>query len=357
MSKKLIKIALLGAGRVAQHYRSIFDSGVVSGFDIVGVCDIDTKAANKLAAHWGCESFSSIDQMLETTEPNLVLVLTPSGSHYQHAYQVLQAGIHVLVEKPATMIAAESYELIDLAKRRNLMLGVAFQNRLNPAIQCLSRAVKSGRFGKITTATIRLRWCRFQDYYDDGWHGTWENDGGVINQQAIHHVDALNWLLGPVESVCATIENRMNDLEAEDTMVAILRFKNGALGTIEATTAARPRDFEASLSIIGEKGAAVIGGIGLNHIETWEFIEPEPDDIDAHLIHSRDIPNGYGLSHGPLLQQLINSLQSGNTCAPISVEESVVTNSLIHALYHSVETGGWVNIDDNPVSIKLGKRS
>jgi len=140
-------------------------------------------------------------------------------------------------------------------------------------------------------------------------------------------------------------------------MVAILRFKNGALGTIEATTAARPRDFEASLSIIGEKGAAVIGGIGLNHIETWEFIEPEPDDIDAHLIHSRDIPNGYGLSHGPLLQQLINSLQSGNTCAPISVEESVVTNSLIHALYHSVETGGWVNIDDNPVSIKLGKRS
>ena len=357
MTKKIIKIALIGAGRVAQHYKSILDSGVVSGFDIVGVCDINRRVANKLAAHWGCESFLSIDQMLETAEPNLVLVLTPSGSHYQHAYQVLQAGVHVLVEKPATMIPKESYALIDLAKRQNLMLGVAFQNRLNPAIQCLRDAVNAGRFGKITTATIRLRWCRFQDYYDDDWHGTWKDDGGVINQQAIHHVDALNWLVGPIESVCATIENRMNDLEAEDTIVAILRLKNGALGTIEATTAARPRDFEASLSVVGEKGTAVIGGIGLNHIETWEFLEPEAGDADAHLLHSRDIPNGYGLSHGPLLQQTINSLQDDSTSVPVSVEESVVTSSLIHALYRSAEIGGWVNIDDNPISIKLGNRS
>lgn len=357
MTEKLIKIALLGAGRVAQHYKSIFDSGVVSGFEIVGVCDLDIKAASTLARHWKCDSFISIDEMLESIKPDLVLVLTPSGAHYQNVKQVLQAGIHVLVEKPATMIPNESSELIEIAHQKNLMLGVAFQNRLNPAIQFLSKAVKADRFGQITTATVRLRWCRFQDYYNDGWHGTWEHDGGVINQQAIHHVDAMNWLLGPVESVCATIENRINDLEAEDTMVAILRFKNGALGTIEATTAARPRDFEASLSIIGEMGAAVIGGIGLNNIETWEFVEPEADDADAHVIYSRDIPNGYGLSHGPLLQDTINSLQKNSISCPVSVEESIDTNKLIHALYRSVEIGGWVNIDENPISVKLGNRS
>ena len=109
-----------------------------------------------------------------------------------------------------------------------------------------------------------MRWCRLQDYYEDGWHGTWKYDGGVINQQAIHHVDALNWLLGPVDSLTATITNRLNNLEAEDTLVSIMKFENGALGTIEATTAARPEDFEASLSVVGENGMVLVGGIALN---------------------------------------------------------------------------------------------
>ena len=174
------------------------------------------------------------------------------------------------------------------------MLGVAFQNRLNPAILKLSEAVNNNRFGKITTGTIRLRWCREQEYYEDGWHGTWAQDGGVINQQAIHHVDALNWLLGPVDSVCATMGNRKNQLEAEDTMVAILRFASGAMGTIEATTAAT-KDVEASLSIIGETGMAVVGGIALNKIEVWDFEKPVHGDEEAKQTHSQEVPSGYGL--------------------------------------------------------------
>lgn len=277
--------------------------------------------------------------------------------HFEHVKQALEANCHVLVEKPATMIPSDACTLVELANKKQLMLGVAFQNRLNPAIQCLSKAVAQDRFGQITTATIRLRWCRYQDYYNDGWHGTWENDGGVINQQAIHHVDALNWLMGPIDSVCATIGNRLNNLEAEDTMVAILRFKNGALGTIEATTAARPRDFEASLSVVGEKGVAVIGGVGLNIVETWEFVNPIPEDSVAKATHSRDVPNGYGLSHGPLLQATIDTLKRGEISAPVSVEDSVTTNELIHALYRSVEIGGWVELKNKPTSCKLGKRS
>jgi UDP-N-acetyl-2-amino-2-deoxyglucuronate dehydrogenase len=357
MIAKDLRIAIIGAGRVAQHYRKMFDSPAVSGFKIVGICDLEYNAANLLAAHWGCETFANMSSLLEKSSPDLVIVLTPSGMHFEHVKLALEANCHVLVEKPATMTPADAYILIELANKNSLMLGVAFQNRLNPSIECLRKAVAQNRFGQITTATIRLRWCRYQDYYNDGWHGTWENDGGVINQQAIHHVDALNWLMGPVDSVCATIENRINDLEAEDTMVAIIRFANGALGTIEATTAARPRDFEASLSVVGEKGIAVIGGVGLNQVDTWEFLAPELGDSTVKANFSTDVPNGYGLSHGTLLQATIDALAIGDICAPVSVVNSVSTNELIHALYRSVEIGGWVYLKDNPISSKLGKRS
>ena len=357
MSIEKLKIALVGAGRVAQHYKKMLDSSAVSDFLIVGVCDVDLDAANILSKHWNCKSFKTISSLLKEAKPDLVIILTPSGLHFEHVEQALNANCNVLVEKPATMIPEDAYKIIEMANQKRLMLGVAFQNRMNPAMTCLSNAIASSRFGQITTATIRLRWCRYQSYYEDGWHGTWENDGGVINQQAIHHVDALRWLLGPVDSVCATVENRVNNLEAEDTMVAIIRFENGALGTIEATTAARPRDFEASLSVVGSKGIAVIGGVGLNLVETWEFINPEEEDSSAKAEYSRDVPNGYGLSHGPLLQATIDSLRKGYTNAPVSVEESVSTTELIHALYRSVEIGGWVHLKDNPTSIKLGKRN
>jgi len=354
--KGTIRIAVLGAGRVAQHYKKMLDSGVVSGYKLVGVCDINASAAKILGDHWGCSSFTNYETMIANVQPDLILLLTPSGLHYEHAVIALNSGCNVLVEKPVTMLPDDAYDLIRIAKEKKLMLGVAFQNRLNPAIQCLQTAVTDKRFGSIVTATIRLRWCRYQNYYEDGWHGTWSQDGGVINQQAIHHVDALNWLMGPVESVCATISNRLNSLEAEDTMVAIIRFESGALGTIEATTAARPQDYEASLSVVGEKGLAVIGGIALNKVETWAFTEPQPDDVDVPSRYSLEVPNGYGLSHGPLLQSVIQKLLKEDITAPVPVEQSVGTTELIHALYRSHEIGGWVTLKDKPLSIKLGKK-
>ena len=351
--KEVIRIGIIGAGRVAQHYKSVLDSEIVKDFKIVGVCDDKIEAACKLASHWNCESFTDMDAMISKSQPDLVLVLTPSGMHYSHAFTALKLGCNVLVEKPVTLIPSHAEELIALAKEQGLMLGVAFQNRLNPAIQCLREAVEKNRFGKITTATIRLRWCRQQEYYEDGWHGTWSMDGGVINQQAIHHVDAMNWLLGPVDAVCAMMGNRLNKLEAEDTMVGIIRFTSGALGTIEATTAA-PRDIEASLSIIGEEGVAVVGGIALNKVETWEFVDPNIGDDQIKMKYSREVPSGYGLSHGPLLQKTIEGLRKGSTLAPVPAKDCLSTGLLIHALYASVERGGWVEISEQPLSQKLG---
>ncbi len=346
---------MVGAGRVAQHYRKILDSGGVTGWQMVGVCDLRLEHADSLARHFRCPAFTDYATMLDQCRADLVLVLTPSSLHYEHARIALERGLNVLVEKPMTMLPSQGRELDALARDKGLMYGVAFQNRLNPAIVRVRQALLQGRFGKIVTATIRLRWCRYQDYYEDGWHGTWAHDGGVINQQAIHHVDALNWLLGPVEAVCAATGNRLNRLEAEDTMVATVRFTSGALGTIEATTAARPEDFEASLSIVGEKGMAVVGGIALNRVQTWRFVETLPDDEDTPRRWSQEVPNGYGLSHGPLLQRVIDALREGRIEPPVPAGDGIPTTELVHALYRSDELRGWVLLADNPVSSRLGR--
>ena len=272
---------MLGCGRVARHYVSILtELDPVDAIKIVACCDLDREKAKSIAAAFGAEPYDDVHRMLEHADPELVIVLTPSGDHGEHARTILEAGRHVISEKPIALDPEESNSLAELAASKGLMYGGIFQNRYNPAIIALSNAISAGRFGKMVTAAIRLRWCRTQDYYEDEWHGTWAQDGGVANQQAIHHIDALNWLCGPVEAVCSATANRLNRLEAEDTIAAAIRFGDGALGTIEATTAARPEDFEASLSIVGETGMAQVGGLALNRIDLWRFVDPLPEDAE-----------------------------------------------------------------------------
>jgi UDP-N-acetyl-2-amino-2-deoxyglucuronate dehydrogenase len=351
----VIRIGVIGCGRVSKHYINILDSGVVSGFNVVGSFDLISDRSRQFSNHFDAICFPNYEELIEKGKPDLILILTPSGAHYEHSKLALEKGCHVLVEKPMTLLPCQSKELEELATSKKLMYGVAFQNRFNPAIQVLKKAINENRFGKIITTAIRLRWCRFQDYYEDGWHGTWAQDGGVINQQAIHHVDAINWLLGPIESVNAIISNRLNKLEAEDTLVAIMRFSNGALGTIEATTAARPKDFEASLSVVGEKGMVLIGGIALNKIETWEFINSTEDDKRVPEKYSQEVETGYGLSHGPLLQKVIDSLKNNSIMAPVSASDSTQTTRFVHAIYRSDELQSWVYLKDNPISSRLGR--
>jgi UDP-N-acetyl-2-amino-2-deoxyglucuronate dehydrogenase len=356
MENRTIKITIIGCGRVAQHYKKIFDSEVVTNWSLVGFCDTLQDRSDSFAKYFKANSYNDFELMLQKEKPDLVLVLTPSGLHYTHTKMAFKYNCNVLCEKPITMLPSQAEELKKIAIKKNLMYGTAFQNRLNPAIIALEKAINDKRFGRIITATIRLRWCRYQDYYEDGWHGTWANDGGVINQQAIHHVDALNWLLGPVDSVNATITNRLNRLEAEDTLVAIIKFENGALGTIEATTAARPEDFEASLSVVGEKGMVLVSGIALNKIETWEFIEPIFEDDLIPVQFSQDVETGYGVSHGPLLQNVIDTLQENKTDSIVSPEDAINTARLVHALYKSDEDQAWVKLKDKPISSRLGKQ-
>lgn len=353
MSNHFTNIGIVGCGRVAEHYLRVFESGVVKNFKIIGVADCVIKKTEIYSKRFSCQTFLSAEEMLSKVKPDLVLVLTPSSLHYLHSKLALELDCNVLVEKPISMTAVEAESLSLFAKNKGLLYGAAFQNRLNPAVQALRQAVDKERFGKIVSATVRLRWCRFQDYYEDGWHGTWQHDGGVINQQAIHHLDALNWLF-PIKSVNAIATKRLNKLEAEDTLMALVRFENGAVGTIEATTAARPRDYEASLSIVGEKGIALVGGIALNEVQTWDFIDVEEGDEDIFKTHSQVVPTGYGLSHGPLLNEVISVINGQGKTMPITAEDAIATTKLVHALYKSDEQKNWVAVSDNLLSARLG---
>ena len=350
-----VNIAFIGCGRVANHYKSLMNSSTLKNFKVQSVCDINLKKAKNFSNGFSENFFDNIEEMISQKNIDLAIICTPSGMHYAHATILINKGIDVLVEKPLTLTIHQSKKLESLANKKKVSLNVAFQNRFNPAIQILKKTFDEGRFGKIVTSTIRLRWCRYQDYYDDEWHGKWNSDGGVINQQAIHHIDSFNWILGPVEKVCSITSNQLNSLEAEDTLVAILKLKNGGLGTIEATTAARPEDFEASISIVGEKGMAEIGGIALNKIQVWKFINPIEDDLDVIKKNSQDVPNGYGLSHITLLQKIIDSLLIKEKKNIISAKESILSTKLVHALYKSDEIKKWVSLSEEPVSQRLGK--
>lgn len=350
-----MRIALVGCGRVAKHYRSMLADPSLNDVRVVSVCDTDQERRNDFAEHFGARATTTLAECIETGNPDLVIVATPSGLHAEHTREALKLDRHVLVEKPAAMLPAEIRTLDALAKQRGLMYGVAYQNRLNPAIQLLREAVLEQRFGAVTSLAVRLRWSREQSYYEDGWHGTWRMDGGVINQQAIHHVDVLQWLFGPIVEVSAAIGNRLNRLEAEDTLVAAFRTESGSLGTIEATTAARPRDFEASLTVTAEGGVARVGGIALNLVEEFDFVAPRDDDARRARESSIQVPTGYGLSHAPLLRQVADRLRDGRTDAPVNAIDSVHTCEVIHALYRSHEVHGWVPVGSETQSARLGK--
>ena len=347
-------IAILGCGRVALHYYKIFKLNKIPNIDIVGVCDLKRSKAKLFASKFNSRYFLDLTNMIDQIKIDLLIICTPSGSHYHNAKTALNKNINVLVEKPIAMKPDQGEKLINIAKKKNLYLGVAFQNRFNSAVKCLKNAVREKRFGKIITIAVVLRWCRYQNYYNDEWHGTWKHDGGVINQQAIHHIDSLNWLFGPIKSVNSIIGNRLNKLQAEDTFVSSLELKNGALCTVEATTAARPKDYEASIAVLGEKGYAKIGGIALNKINDWEFLNKKKEDKIVKKLYSQKFDNGYGLSHLPLIKDSISQILLKKKDYS-STYSALTTTKIIHAFYSSAEQKKMILLNKNPKSKKLGK--
>jgi predicted dehydrogenase len=349
-----LRFALIGCGRISYRHAEILH-GQIPEAKLVAVCDIVKDKAGKYAEKYKVPFYTDYREMLEKEKIDVVSVLTESGNHARHVLDVLDYGKNVVVEKPMALKLSDADAMIEKAERKGLKLFVVKQNRYNYPVRKLRSAVEEGRFGKLVLGTVRVRWCRDQQYYDAAdWRGTWAMDGGVFTNQASHHIDLLEWMMGEVESVSAKSATRLVNIETEDTGVAILKFTSGALGVIEATTATRPKDLEGSISILGEKGSVEIAGFAVNEMKTWNFAEQRPDDSSVLTEYKQNPPNVYGFGHLEYLKDVVHSILQ-NKPAPVDGREGRKSIVLINALYESIETGRDIQLHFRPEKSRLGK--
>jgi UDP-N-acetyl-2-amino-2-deoxyglucuronate dehydrogenase len=338
--RRELSFALIGCGRVSENHLAALTSPDVPA-RLVALADVDRSRAQQKGAKYGVHSYTDFQKMLvEHPEVEVVDIATPTGFHAAHVQALARFEKHVVVEKPMALTVEDCDAMLAACRQNGRRLFVVKQNRFNSAVQAARRAFEAGRFGNLVLVTVRVRWRRDQSYYDaDQWHGRWALDGGVMSQQASHHIDLLQWFLGPIESVQCQAANRALRLEAEDTAAAIFKAKSGALGILEATVAARPKNLEGSLSILGEKGSVVIGGVAVNQIIYWEFSEPLPEDEVIHQEASQAVPNVYGNGHKPYLRDVAEAIMNSR---PALVEgiEGRKNVEILTALYESAASDG-----------------
>jgi UDP-N-acetyl-2-amino-2-deoxyglucuronate dehydrogenase len=349
MSERTINVAVIGCGRVAGHHlRSIAN---VPGGRIVAVCDLVAEKAQAYAQQYNVAAFTSYHEMLRSVpEIDVVAIATPSGMHMEHAMEVMRRyRKHILVEKPTFMHPVHLREAYDFAQANGLRIFPVFQNRHNKAVQRVKQAIERGELGDIRIMAVRVRWCRPQRYYDLApWRGTFSHDGGALSNQGIHHIDLLRYLGGEVAQLNATLRTLGANIEVEDTAVATLKYPGGAVGVVEVTTAARPDDFEASLSIVGANGLAQLGGWAVNELQVFT---PDPA---ACAEASEKIPDAYGFGHQTVYRDLVDDLTERKPY-PVDRQDCLNTLNLLHAFYRSDEVGSWVDVQAGHPSNRLGR--
>ena len=354
----MIRFALLGCGRIAKKHAELLGEGAVEGAALAAVCDVKLDRARHYGEAYKVPWFTDMHVMMQTMGDKIdaVNILTESGNHALHTLALAPYRKHIVVEKPMALTLQDADAMITACDRAGVKLFVVKQNRYNYPVMKLREAMKKGRFGKLVMGTVRVRWCRTQAYYDqDPWRGTWSMDGGVFTNQASHHIDLLEWMLGEPESVFAKSSTALVDIETEDTGVAVIKFTNGALGIVEATTASRPKDLEGSISILGEKGTVEIGGFAVNEMKVWNFLEPEEGDEDVLSTYRQNPPNVYGFGHQAYLRHVVSSLED-HTPALVDGLEGRKSLELVTAIYESIETGQEVVLRFKPKRCQLGRR-
>ncbi len=352
----MVGIALVGCGRISERHSALLGTGQIAGARLVAVCDVIRERAEAVGSKHSVPWYLNMDTMLNEQADNVdaIAVLTPSGLHAKHVIHLARYKKHLIVEKPMALTLDDADSMIRACYVQDTKLFVVKQNRFNVPVQQLRRAVESGRFGRFVLGTVRVRWCRRQDYYDqDGWRGTWASDGGVLANQASHHIDLLQWMLGDVQSVFARSATALVKTETEDTAVATVQFKNGALGVVEATTATRPRDLEGSISVLGEGGAVEIGGFAVNSIRTWQFTDELPEDKEVAARYSVNPPNVYGYGHQAYYEHVVDCLVNG-VLPLVDGIEGRKSVELISALYESIEIGREIQLRFCPRRCRLG---
>jgi predicted dehydrogenase len=350
-----LRFAIVGCGRIAKRHADLLGTGQIVGASLAAVCDVRADRAQAFGLRYNVPWFTDLKDLLCGSDADVVSVLTPSGMHAQHAISVAASGRHIVVEKPMALTVEDGDAMIEAADRAGVRLFVVKQNRFNVPVAKAREALDAGRFGQLVLGTVRVRWCRDQAYYDqDKWRGTWAQDGGVIANQASHHVDMLTWFMGDVDTVHARGTTALVNIEAEDTCVATLQFRSGALGIIEATGATRPHDLEGSLSILGEGGSVEIAGFAVNEIRSWSFAKPNEQDGLVIERYSVNPPNVYGFGHQAYYEHVVECLQQNKT-ALVDGLEGRRSLALVSAIYESMATGKEVRLPLSSSSSRLGR--
>jgi UDP-N-acetyl-2-amino-2-deoxyglucuronate dehydrogenase len=335
-SSKVFTIALAGCGRISRNHVEAIQR--IDGLELVAACDIIEERARAVAEPAGIPWYTSYEKMLAEVPSDIVTIATPSGYHPAQGVLAAKSGHHVVTEKPMAISLRGADELVQACDAAGVHLFVVKQNRLNAPVQMLKRAVDRGRFGRLYLANCTVRWTRPQEYYDQApWRGTWEFDGGAFMNQASHYVDLIQWIVGPVENVMAKTATLARKIETEDTGVAILRFRSGALGVIEVTMLTYPQNMEGSLTLLGEKGTAKIGGTAVNKVEHWEFADPDPDDALIPNLNTNP-PNVYGFGHEGYYRNVLAVLR-GDAKPDTDGRAGRKSLELILGIYESAKTG------------------
>lgn len=348
---KKYRFALIGCGRISKNHIAAAAANR-DRMELAVVCDPVASCAEKKAEDCftavGNRPFIYADyhKALAEQEIDVCVIATESGYHAKIALDCIRQGKSVLVEKPMALSTKDAEQMIREAKEKGVTLGVCHQNRFNDPIQHLHKALEDGRFGKLVNGTARILWNRTMPYYQQApWRGTWAQDGGTLMNQCIHGIDLLQWNLGgEPDTVMAMTGNYLRDIEAEDFGAILIRFKNGAVGMVEGTACVYPKNLEETLSVFGATGAAVIGGLAVNRVETWNFEQPAAQDAEVKKLAGTDPKDVYGSGHNALYRNYIEAMDS-HTDPLVSGTEGIKGMKIILAAYKSQKTGQPVKFD------------
>lgn len=343
-----MKYAQIGCGRISTNH---IKAAVANKLDIVAVCDILPEAMEGVLSGHGLEKDETIHrytdyrEMIEKEQPTLVGISTESGLHAEIALYCIERGVNLVIEKPMAMSMADADAIVEAAKAHHVKVCACHQNRFNPAVQAMRKALEDGRFGKLSHGSIHVRWNRNRDYYTQApWRGTWAQDGGCLMNQCIHGIDLLRWMMGDeVEEVYAQTARQFHDyLECEDIGMAVVKFKNGAIGTIEGTTNVYPKNLEETLYLFGRTGTVKIGGTSTNNIDVWQFADERPEDQSLSGLREAT-SNVYGNGHTAVYADMIDAIEQDR--APyIDAEAGRRALEMVLAIYQSAASGRPVKL-------------
>lgn len=338
-----LRIAVIGCGRISRnHFGSIEQQS--ADLELVAVCDIDRAVLAEHAQKLDVPGFERLEDLLTSVKPDLVALCTPSGLHPDQAVLCARHGVHVLSEKPMATRWQDGVRMVRACEEAGVRLFVVKQNRKNATLQLLKRAVERRRFGQIYMVTLNVFWQRPQaGYYDMAkWRGTWDLDGGAFMNQASHYVDLLEWLIGPIDSLHAYTATLARDIEAEDTGVLSVRWRNGALGSLNCTMLTYPKNLEGSITILGEKGTVRIGGVAVNEIKEWQFADQDPDDEKIQSA-SYETTSVYGFGHPLYYRNVVETLR-GEAEPEVDGREGLKSLEVLIATYRSARDGVRVGL-------------